>query len=102
MEVVREGARIVSGGEGEAVWNLARGGGQIYSQRSPDDIVLVQGDADQTFLGLGAENVPNEAEDVRWGFDGERFHVPSPLNAARTLCPVVGCVGRWSDLNPMG
>jgi len=31
--------------------------------------------------GQNPRGVPDETEDVGWGFDGERFHVPSPSAA---------------------
>ena len=54
-EVVGDGACV-----GEFLTGLA---GQVYAQRRAD-AVLVQGDADQAFLGPKAQGVPDEAEHI--------------------------------------
>lgn len=42
------------------------------------DAVGVQGDAHEAFVRPEAEGVSDETEDIGRGFDGERFHGPSP------------------------
>lgn len=46
------------------------------------NLALVQGDADQAFLGPEPEGMPDEAQEVCRVLDGERIHCPFPC-----LCP---------------
>ena len=72
-EVVGDGACV-----GEFLAGLA---GEVDAQGRAD-AVLVQGDADQTFLRPEAQGVPDEAENIRWCCDRELFHgpgFPSPV-----------------------
>lgn len=77
---MRDGA-----GVGEFLTRLA---GEVDPQRGAN-AVLIQRDADQAFLGPEAKGVADEAEDIRWCFDGELFHDPCFLHPG--LSVFCGC-----------
>lgn len=68
------GFKVVGDGSGVGEF-LAGLAGEVDAQGRAD-AVIVQGDADQAFLWPEAECVSDEAEDIRWCFDGELFHGP--------------------------
>lgn len=48
-------------------------------------MIGVQGDASEAFLRPEAQGEADETEDIGRGFDGERFHEHSPLEAASAV-----------------